>query len=182
MSGGEVGYARALTGLMAKNRRRYGGLIVHVGVVMVLVGIVGSAFFSEHTEARLARGHTITLGNYRLQYEQLEMDMLSNAVAVHALFTVYDGTDSQPVALMKPEKRFYVTWGGEPTTEVAIRSTFKEDLYLILSEFDQKTQAITVKAVLNPLVVWIWVGLAVITFGSALAMLPARWRLWGAKP
>ncbi len=78
---------------------------------------------------------------------------------------------------MRPEKRFYVASGGEPTTEVAIRSTFREDLYLILSEFDRDTQAITVKAVVNPLVVWIWLGLGVITLGAVVAIIPGRRRL-----
>lgn len=176
-SEGKVGYIKALVGLVAKNRRRYGGLIVHVGVVMVMVGIIGSAFFSQQTEARLAQGHSIELGNYRLQYDKLGMRMLGNALAVNAQFTIYNGPDGKPVARMKPEKRFYVASGGEPTTEVAIRSTFREDLYLILSEFDRDTQAITVKAVVNPLVVWIWLGLGVITGGALVAIIPGRRRL-----
>jgi cytochrome c-type biogenesis protein CcmF len=178
---GKVGYAKALGGLVAKNRRRYGGLTVHVGVVMVLVGIIGSAFFSQQTEARLGQGHSINLGNYRLQYDELGMRMLSNAVAINALFTIYNGTDGRAVARMRPEKRFYIASGGEPTTEVAIRSTFREDLYLILSEFDRETQAITVKAVINPLVAWIWVGLGTITLGAVIAIIPSRRRLAQAK-
>ncbi|MFQ5894122.1 MAG: heme lyase CcmF/NrfE family subunit, partial [Nitrospinota bacterium] len=174
LSDGTIGYGRALVGLVAKNRRRYGGLIVHVGVVCVMVGIIGSAFFSEHIEARLARGHTISLGDYRLQYDSLGVSNLGNAVAVRALFTVYDGTDGRPVALLMPEKRFYLTRGGEPTTEVAIRSTFREDLYLILAEFDRNTQAVSIKAIVNPLVVWVWVGLATITVGAVVAMIPSR--------
>lgn len=178
---GKVGYAKALASLVAKNRRRYGGLIVHVGVVMVLVGIIGSAFFSQQTEARLGQGHSINLGNYRLQYDELGTRMLSNAVAINALFTVYNGTDGPAVARMRPEKRFYTASGGEPTTEVAIRSTFREDLYLILAEFDRETQAITVKAVINPLVAWIWVGMGIITLGAVITIIPARRRLAQAK-
>ncbi len=178
LSGGTTGYASALVGLVAKNRRRYGGLIVHVGVVCVMVGILGSALFSKQTEARLARGHTITIGDYRLQYDRLGVTHLGNAVAVHALFTVYDGNGSEPVALLMPEKRFYLTRGGEPTTEVAIRSTFREDLYLILAEFDRNTQAITVKVLINPLVVWIWGGLAFITLGAVVAAIPSRSRFF----
>jgi cytochrome c-type biogenesis protein CcmF len=177
MGGGKTGYARAFFGLLAKNRRRYGGLIVHVGIFMILVGIIGSGYFSLKTEARMAKGQTIDLGSYRLQYDRLGMRMLENSVAIGAVFTVYDSAnDGHPVARMRPEKRFYVSRGGEPTTEVAIRSTFKEDLYLILSEFDRETEAVTVKAVINPLVVCIWLGMAVITTGAFIAIFPTRRR------
>ena len=178
LSGGKTGYAKSLIGLIAKNRRRYGGLIVHVGIICVLIGIIGSALFSTHTEARLAPGHSISLGNYRLQYDSLGAAHLGNAVAVQALFTVYNGNDGRPMALLKPEKRFYLVGGGDPTTEVAIRSTFREDLYLVLAEFDRNTQAITVKAIINPLVVWTWLGLAIITLGAVVAAIPSRTRFF----
>jgi cytochrome c-type biogenesis protein CcmF len=174
LSGGSSGYLRAMAGLIAKNRRRYGGLIVHVGVAAVMVAILGSAFFSKHREARLARGHEITLGDYRLKYERLGVEHLGNAVAIQAHFIVYDGSNGEALARLKPEKRFYLTRAGQPTTEVAIRSTFREDLYLVLAEFDRSTQAITIKAVINPLVVWLWMGLGLITVGSAVAAWPTR--------
>ena len=61
---------------------------------------------------------------------------------------------------------------------MAIRSTFREDLYLVLAEFDRNTQAITVKAIINPLVVWTWVGLAIITLGALVATIPSRTRFF----
>ncbi|MBI1987877.1 MAG: heme lyase CcmF/NrfE family subunit [Nitrospinae bacterium] len=165
------GFARALFSMIGKNRRRYGGHIVHLGLVLIFLGITGSSAYKVEKEATLRPGQTVQIAGYTFKYEALEGSSDAHKDVVRARLSVYrDGTQ---ITQMKPEKRFYRVQ-EQPTTEVAIYSTLKEDLYAILEGYDQKDLA-TFKLFLNPLVVWMWIGGLVITLGTTIAIWP-EWK------
>ncbi len=167
------GSARALARLMAKNHRRYGGFIVHLGVVIIFVGIAGSSGYGRQVEQTVAVGQTVAIGRYHMEFEGLRQVPNGTHVAVVAGFQVRNS--DAPVGRLEPAKLFYASQ-QQPIARVAIRSSWREDLYLILAEFAPDGSAATVKAMVNPLLVWLWVGAGVITAGTVWAVLPDRRR------
>ncbi|MDP3939674.1 MAG: heme lyase CcmF/NrfE family subunit, partial [Deltaproteobacteria bacterium] len=119
----------ALSRLFRKNRRRYGGYVVHVGMVAIFVGITGTAFNSER-EATLNQGETVEVGKYTLRYQGVESGRDANHEWAKARFEIFEGT--RLAGVMVPAKNFYLA-SQQPTTEVAIRSSLREDLYLALA-------------------------------------------------
>jgi len=161
---------QALVGLTLRNKRRYGGYIIHVGIVLMAVGITGSSVFQSEVEATLRPGETVDIGTYRLQYEELNHFQTSGVDVSSASLVAFDGDD--PRFRLVPQRHFHP--GQEnPTTEVAIWSSLRHDLYIVLAGWDAQ-QTATFKAYLNPLVKWIWIGLAVLALGTILAMFPDR--------
>lgn len=169
MSGSDV--VTAFLTLVKKNKRRYGGFIVHIGVVMIAFGVIGSFAFPKKTEATLKQGEKLSIGRYVLTFEDLEAKPEMNAFAVSAFFTVHNS--GKPVAKIRSQKRFYPTQ-EDPMTEVAIRSTLRDDLYVALSAFDphgKGGQTATVRVLLNPLVMWVWLGVFVLVAGTFISAL-----------
>ncbi len=160
----------ALGRLVGKNRRRYGGYIVHLGVVLMAVGIVGSTFFKQETQASLAPGQTLTLGGYTLEYVKLAEVPAQNHTKVLATVNVYRG--EQLLGVITPEKNYHRNQ-QEPTTEVAIRTTPAEDLYVILAGWEDGGTLASFKVVINPLVAWLWIGGVVLTAGTVFALWPS---------
>ena len=162
----------ALVGLTLRNKRRYGGYIIHVGIVLMAVGITGSSVFQREVEATLRPGETVDVGSYRLQYEKLDHFQSSGVEVTSASLIAFDG--GTPRFRLVPQRHLHP--GQEnPTTEVAIWSSLRHDLYIVLAGWDAQ-QTATFKAYLNPLVKWIWIGLAVLALGTILAMFPDRQR------
>ncbi len=166
------GALTALGRLISKNRRRYGGYIVHVGIVMMTVGLVGYGFFQQKDEAHLKPGEALVLDDYRFVFNGLEPGRKWNYEAVRAKIRVFKG--GKDLGFLYPEKRFY-TKQGQPTTEVAIRSGLVEDIYLILAGWNNDG-SVTIVAIIDPLLQWIWIGTGVATFGAILAVVPRRKR------
>jgi cytochrome c-type biogenesis protein CcmF len=158
---------QAFAALMRKNQRRYGGYVVHLGIVLLLVGVSGAAFNEEVLE-NVRPGDSVRLHDYRLRYltaDPIEAQHYGGAKARVALYR-----DGRPLRVMTPEKRMY--WLEEqPTSIPAIYSTLQEDLYLVLSAVEPDGSA-TLKVYRNPLVNWIWLGGAVYILGSILIMWP----------
>ncbi len=157
----------ALGMLFRKNQRRYGGYVVHVGVVFFFVGFAGAAFEEERLEP-VAPGGVIELAPDRLEYltaRALDDAHYGGAVARLALFR-----DGEPLATLAPEKRMY--WlEQQPSSIPAIYSTLGEDLYVILTAIEPNGSA-TFKIHRNPLVSWIWLGGATFVLGTLLVMWP----------
>ncbi|MFB0535016.1 MAG: heme lyase CcmF/NrfE family subunit [Anaerolineae bacterium] len=160
----------ALVRLTGKNQRRYGGYIVHLGVVFMAVGIVGSTFFKQETQASLAPGETLALGSYTLEYVKLAEVPAQNHTKVLATVNVY--RDGRLLGVITPEKDYHHNQ-SEPTTEVAIRTTLAEDLYVILAGWEDGGAVASFKVIINPLVVWLWIGGAVLTAGTTFALWPS---------
>ena len=159
----------ALARVIGKNRRRYGGYIIHVGIVAIFVGIAASSAFQVEVRETLEAGEEMTAGRYRLVYERVESAEDGHMHSLAAVMSVWIGDER--IAVMHPEKRFYKK-PEQPTTEVAKRTTLREDLYLVLGSFDPQTRLVTILAYVNPLVVWIWIGGLIMTIGTVVAAWP----------
>jgi cytochrome c-type biogenesis protein CcmF len=161
----------ALGQLMVRNHRRYGGFLIHLGVVVLFLGIAGSSGYGTHTEETVAVGETLAIGRYRLALEAVRQTPDATHVAVAATFSVRNS--ETPVGQLEPAKLFYPVQ-QQPVSRVAIRSTWREDLYLILTDVAGDGSRVTVKAMVNPLLSWLWVAGIIITAGTAWALLPDR--------
>ncbi len=159
----------ALFQLVAKARRRYGGYLVHTGIVLMFVGYMGSAYDQER-EASLRPGQSIDVGDYTFRYDGVRMEQDANKRMVFADMTILRG--GEEVVQASPAKFIYRTHPQMPTTEVAIRSTPRHDLYLILASVDADTQRATFRIQVHPLVMWIWLGGLLLLFGVFVAIFP----------
>jgi len=163
--------------LTRRNTRRYGGYVVHIGVALVVVGMAGLAF-NQDKELEMGYGDKLNIGRYTLvcrSYTQGQSEMVVGTTDPNydyeaAIVDVYQG--SNLVTTMYPEQRFYHAT-RQPQHMVAIRSTPREDLYLIYAGQNQDTGRPIIKARVNPLVMWVWVGLLVMGFGTLVALVPS---------
>jgi cytochrome c-type biogenesis protein CcmF len=157
----------ALGTLLRKNQQRYGGYVVHLGVVFLFVGFAGSALNEERLET-LSPGDSVELNGYRLEYRTahaIPAQHYGGAVARIALFEA-----GRPLATLAPEKRMY--WlEQQPASIPAVWSTLSEDLYVILTAVEADGAA-TLKIRRNPLVNWVWIGGFTFVLGTALVMWP----------
>ncbi len=164
---GEENALQALFSLWRKSQQRYGGYIVHLGAVLVLMGATGSVLNEERLE-NVKPGAELRLADYRLRYltaEALPAQHYGGAVARLALYR-----HDEPLAVMAPEKRMY--WlEQQPASIPSVYSTLREDLYVILTAIETDGSA-TFKVYLNPLVNWIWVGAVIFVLGTLLVMWP----------
>jgi cytochrome c-type biogenesis protein CcmF len=151
-----------------RNTRRYGGYIVHFGVIVVMIGFAGAAF-NQEKEQEMGYGDKMTIGGYTLVCRSFTADDKPNYGSEWAIIDVFRG--DAPVTTLYPERRFYKA-SQQPQTMPANRSTPKEDLYLVYEGKNQDTGKPIIKAHLNPLVMWIWVGVLIIIGGTVIALIP----------
>ena len=159
----------ALLALVDRNKRRYGGFTVHLGIILIVVGVTGSSIFQQEAIATIARGETFTAGPYTLRFEEIARHDTPNFEFHGARMAVLRGDEQ--VGTLVPGQNFYRA-GQDPSTEVDIHHTLREDLYLIFLGLDPQTGRVTLKAYINPLINWIWIGGGVLILGSWFAMLP----------
>ncbi|MCF6095157.1 heme lyase CcmF/NrfE family subunit [Microaerobacter geothermalis] len=153
--------------LITRNRRRFGGYIVHLGIMLMALGIMGYSQFQEKVTVTLGFGESVSIGDYKLTYENIaERKEGKNDVVYAELSVIKDGEKN--LGIIKPEKVFYSYW-PMPTTEIAIYSTFREDLYVVLSGWENDGRA-TFEVKVIPLVIWIWIGAAVVIIGAVFAV------------
>jgi len=163
-------YALAAVRLVARNHRRYGGYVVHLGMILLFAGIAGGAFSTERAVV-LRRGETVAINQYLLRYEGASTYPTRDALVTAATLTVFNS--GQPVAVLTPQRNIHRTHEDQPMTEVAIRSTWREDLYVILAGLGEDGTA-NFRVIINPLMMWMWVGAAVLTVGTVIAFWPER--------
>jgi cytochrome c-type biogenesis protein CcmF len=156
--------------LTMRNTRRYGGYIVHMGMVFVFIGLAGAAF-NRDVQKDMRQGDTLKIGPYTLLVQGFDTRPEKNYVAQRLLIEVL--REGKPSMRLYPEKRRFNTT-EENGTMVAIYSTLKEDLYVVFAGESPDTQLPVVHAYLNPLVKWIWLGGAVVVLGTLVALLPNR--------
>ncbi len=154
--------------LTRRNTRRYGGYIVHFGIVLIFIGIAGQAFNQSH-EQTMNYKQSFMLGPYRVQCLDYSQDSNPNYDTEFALLNVYRG--DRLVTKLAPELRVYAV-NQQPSTIVANHATLAWDLYVIYAGKDPATGQPVIKAFLNPLVSWIWIGLIVTILGTAIALAP----------
>jgi cytochrome c-type biogenesis protein CcmF len=159
---------RALVNLVVKNNRRYGGYIIHIGVIVAFVGIVGSSFFKAEVKKSVREGQSFSIGAYQLRY--LGLSAFENAHMETATARIEVSRNGSFVTEMAPAKLFYKR-EQQPATKVAIRSTPFADLYIVLAGLDQNGQA-TFEVFLTPLVFWLWAGGLLMAIGTVVVMWP----------
>lgn len=159
----------ALIGLVSRNKRRYGGYIVHVGVVLIFLGFAGEGFKRDE-EANLKPGQQVQVGEFTVRMDELKLTDDGQKQMVTAYMSVL--RDGKPDGRVFPAKWYFRKHESQPTTEVAIRRGFFEDLYVVMPAFDVPTQSASVAVHVNPLVNWIWVGFGLLAIGTGIALLP----------
>jgi cytochrome c-type biogenesis protein CcmF len=164
--------AVAFTRLTLRNKRRYGGYIVHFGVVLIFIGLAGNAFNVE-VDQTMAQGDEMKIGDYTLKLTRFERGETPNYEYGVTWLEAYK--DGKLLRTMKPEKRIYKTGEqGQSTTTVSLRSTPKEDLYTVFNGISNDGRGYEIKALVNPLVFWVWFGSAIMFFGTMVTLLPDR--------
>ena len=164
----QAGLLVGLIHVFQRNQRRYGGLVIHLGVVLMFLGFAGT-FFSEERDLTLEREEMVPLNAYYLKFTGVEQFQVRNATHRAAIIEVYN-QDKQLLEVMKPAKSFYPTQ-PQPLTEIALRREFLKDLYLIFSsESGADSELVTIKAYVNPLVGWAWMALPVFTLGIGICL------------
>ena len=162
------GMFASMVQLTHRNTRRYGGYIVHFGVVVVIIGFAGSAF-NQDQEREIANGDKMTIGPYTLVCRSYTDDDAPNYASEWAILDVYKG--GKQIDTMTPVRRFYKA-SQQTSTMPDIRSTLSEDLYLVFEGVNPDNGHPIIKAHLNPLVMWIWLGVWIILGGTILALVP----------
>src|SRR5246500_661786 len=154
--------------LIQRNTRRYGGYIVHFGVVVIFIGLAGSAF-NRSTEQEMNFRQSMQVGPYTLVCQDYTQDTNPNYDSEYALLDVY--RNGKKVTQLAPEKRFYVA-SQQVSTMVANHSTLAWDLYVIYAGQNPDTNRPIIKVFLNPLVAWIWIGVVIVILGTLVALVP----------
>lgn len=159
--------------LIGRNRRRYGGYIIHLGVVMIGLGFIGDAYFQQETQVALARGESLTLGEYEVRFDDLEMYPGSDGREVlEATTSLFK--NGEFIRNLKPRRDFFVVQ-QQPMTIPAVYSTPAQDVYLLLVGWEEiGFGSSTFKLFLNPLINWTWLGGFVLILGTLVAAWPER--------
>ncbi len=165
-----VGWLRALGELVSRNRRRYGGYVVHAAIVLLAAGIAGSSAYGKETEGKLKPGQSLSAGGYTVTYRSLTREPKGNHVELRALVDVYRG--GKQVGVMAPGKNEYFA-EQQVSNEMAIRTDFlrAEDLNLILDQ-PNEDGSIFLKMVVKPLVNLIWLSGLIFVLGSVITLWP----------
>lgn len=154
--------------LIRRNTRRYGGYLVHFGIVVMFVGIAGGAFNQSH-EQEMGFGDSMQMGPFKLVCQSFTQDSNGNFDTEYALLDVYKG--GKKITQLAPEKRFYIA-SQQSSTVVANHSTLANDLYVIYEGKNPDTDKPIIKVFLNPLMNWIWIGVLIVVLGTFVALVP----------
>lgn len=159
----------ALVNLIRSNRRRYGGYVVHVGIILIAIAVTGSRFYQLEKNPVLRPGQTVSIGRYDLTMGQLHEAAFPGYRQVWADLSVrQDGRDGGTIL---PAKQFHINFETEPNTKVALLSTPLDDLYVVLAGW-QPDGTVSLFIFVNPMVMWLWIGGVVMLVGSLIAMWP----------
>ncbi|MBF0285551.1 MAG: heme lyase CcmF/NrfE family subunit [Magnetococcales bacterium] len=166
----QVGYLLSLFRLASRNRRRYGGLVVHFGILAMVVGFIGSGLFQEERNVLLKVGDSLRLGGWTLTLESVGQQKKRNWQALEAVIQATH--DNGETLQLRPQKRVY-NKHSQPTTEAAIHTGWREDLYVVMG--DEVTEGSwNLRLYRNPLVSWIWWGTGILCLGVMLALTQGR--------
>ena len=163
----------ALGRMAARNRRRYGGYIIHLGVVLMAFGVIGIELFQTETQGTLAQGEQLTLGRYVMVYDGVtQWDTADGRNVTRAVVSVY--RDGRPAGTLYPRRDYYYA-SQQPMTIPGVRSTLEDDFYVLLVSWEPiGTQSATFKIYHNPLVNFVWFGGLVFILGTLVAAWPDR--------
>ena len=159
--------------LVGRNRRRYGGYTIHLGVVMMALGIIGMNMFQTETQGTLTQGGALSIDRYTMKYDSLAVfDTNDGRNVARAVISVYK--DGNYLGELFPRRDYYYE-SQQPMTIPGVRSTLEDDFYVILVDWQPVTaQGATFKIYHNPLINWLWLGAIVLLLGSLVAAWPDR--------
>jgi cytochrome c-type biogenesis protein CcmF len=163
----------ALWQLAIRNRRRYGGYVIHLGVILMALGVIGLEIFQTETQGTIPQGQQLALGNYSIRYDSLAtFDTPDGRNVARAVLSVYK--NGKYVGELHPRRDYYYE-SQQPMTIPAVRSTLEDDFYVLLVDWQPiSSQGATFKIYHNPLVNWLWLGGFVFIFGTMVAAWPDR--------
>lgn len=167
----QAGLVDNLTRLVRRHRVRYGGHLVHLGVVVVAFGITSSMAFKVEKEFSLAQGESFKIGRFQLVLDEMGEAAEKNYDALRAHVSLKDSSTETTLKVLRPEMRLYRR-NKETTTEVALRMGMREDVYLVLAGVDDSGKRGTFKLFINPFQVWLWFGAMVMLLGTVVVILP----------
>lgn len=164
---------RAFWNLAGHNRRRYGGYIIHLGVILMSLGLIGMEMFQTETQGTLNTGESMTLDGYTITFRSLaQWNNTDGRNVARAVVDVYK--DGQYLGQLAPRRDYYFD-SQQSATIPGVRSTLEDDLYLVLVTWEEfNTDQATFKLFHNPLVNWLWLGGAVLVVGMLVAAWPDR--------
>jgi len=164
---------RAMIELTHRNTRRYGGYMVHMGIVLMFIGFSGQAFNQADTR-EVNIGDTMNIGSYQLQVADIQMG--DTPVYQWHRATIDVSKNGAFLGTLEPEKRFYIA-SKQGTSEVAVRVRPNEDLYLNFGGMSDDNQ----RAILQALVSWVWIGGLVLIFGTLVCLVPSKVKMQYAR-
>jgi len=152
------------------SKNRYGAYIVHVAIALISVGIIGSSLFDKDQTATLKPGESTTISKYKLTYNTLDVTSPSanNTVIIANISVMKNGVS---IGKLHPQQTYY-SGQDQTVSEVAIRTNLSDDLYVILSGWDNTTQEVNLHVLVNPLVMWLWIGSGVLLLGGLVCFWP----------
>jgi cytochrome c-type biogenesis protein CcmF len=157
----------ALFHLIGRNHRRYGGYIIHLGVVMIALGIIGDAYFKQETQGTVSQGEVVSIGDYQLEFKELlgypGSDGRDIVEAVMAL-----SQNGKPIREINPRRDYFVVQ-EQPVSVPGVYSTAGVDVYVLLIGWDTTGTSATFKVYINPLINWVWIGGIVMILGTIIA-------------
>lgn len=157
---------------ISRNRRRYGAQIIHLAILLIVAGIIGSQAYQDEVQVVLAEGEQTEIGGYTLLYKSYtyaQQEENGNKLRNAALVELY--RNGRLLAAMEPERNLHSNVDGS-VTEVALRSNLKEDLYLILASLEADGLA-AFQVIITPMVIWLWIGGVLLIVGTVVAAWPA---------
>jgi cytochrome c-type biogenesis protein CcmF len=172
-----MNFARAVVELTHRNTRRYGGYLVHMGIVLAFIGFTGHAF-NQYEPRDLQTGESMRVGHYELRMVKLEQGDNENYSWHRATMDV--SKDGAPLGQLRPERRLYKA-SQQGTSEVGIRTRLNEDLYLNFAGMTDDNQRATIQAYVFPLVTWIWIGTLVLIGGTLVCLVPSKIKMQYAR-
>jgi cytochrome c-type biogenesis protein CcmF len=176
----------AMLSAVNRNRRRYGGYVVHIGIMVIYLGILGSSNYKTEADHQVAPDQSFQVGRFTILYKGILIERLPDFLTLKGVVEITEG--DKRIGVMTPERRYYFHW-EQPSAEVAVYPSLRDDLYLTLvsPSIDQgNLQRVTpgfftdvnaaFKVTINPLINWIWFGGVLTTIGGAWALWPRKRR------
>jgi cytochrome c-type biogenesis protein CcmF len=169
---GKKGPLGSLLTLIERNRRRYGGYIIHIGVIVMALGIVISSFYRQEMDITVEEGEEFTFEGYTMQFTGLELGKDETKEHFGAPLIVRNSNGLE-IANIAPALDYYFKIpGGQRETEPAVKSFLSEDLYVVMTGFDISDKIVTYKIFIEPLIGFVWLGGLILIFGSFIVIWP----------
>ena len=157
----------ALVNLIRRNHRRYGGYIIHIGVVLIAIGVIGDAYFKQETQGTISQGESLSIGGYQLEFKELLGYPGSDGREIVEAVTSLS-QDGKIIREINPRRDYFVVQ-EQPVSVPGVHSTPSRDFYVLLVGWDATGTSATFKIYVNPLINWIWIGGLVLILGTIIA-------------